>query len=171
MSSAVTTPPDARPRSRSRWLHLAISLAAVAVVAGVGRMWTDTGPGSWYDQLDRPSWTPPGPAFGIAWTILYVLMAVAAWLVAVHGLDRADVRAALTAYAVQLVLNLGWTFVFFARERPGWALVEITVLLVAVVATIVLFARVSRTAAWLLAPYLAWLLFATALNTAIVVKN
>src|SRR5262245_23334145 len=96
---------------RSHYEYLAISVAAVAVVSLLGRLWTDTATGSWYDQLDKPPWTPPGALFGIAWTVLYLSMAVAAWRVAKQGLERPDVRAALAAYAVQLVLNLGWTAV------------------------------------------------------------
>jgi translocator protein len=152
-------------------LVLGVSLLAVAVVAGFGATWIDTEPGSWYDQLDKPSWNPPGAVFGIAWTILYVMMAVAAWLVATHGLDRADVRAALVVYGVQLVMNLGWTFIFFAIELPGWALAEIVALVLAVLGTIALFARVDRRAAWLLVPYVAWLTFATALNASILLAN
>lgn len=105
------------------------------------------------------------------WTVLYIMMAVAAWRVARVGVGLRAVRFALTMYGVQLALNLGWTAVFFALERPGWALVEIVVLLVVVVVTAVLFARLDSIAGWLMAPYCAWVAFATALTTAIVVSN
>lgn len=150
---------------------LVVSLAAVAVVSVVGSQWTETADGSWYDRLDLPPWNPPGAVFGIVWTILYVLMAVAAWLVARRGLAEPGVRVAVVLYVVQLLLNLAWTAVFFGFERPGWALAEIGLLAVAITATIWAFARVSAAAAWLLAPYLAWVLFASSLNLAIVVLN
>jgi tryptophan-rich sensory protein len=165
----VRAEPQHRPKAH--YEYLAVSLLAVAAVSLLGRLWTDTGTGSWYDQLDKPPWTPPGALFGIAWTVLYVSMAVAAWRIARLGLERADVRAALAVYSVQLVLNLGWTAVFFGAESPGWAIIEIGALMVAIAATIALFARVDRVAAWLLVPYLAWVAFATTLTVGIFVLN
>jgi tryptophan-rich sensory protein len=120
-----------------------------------------------YERLDLPAFAPPGWVFGPVWTVLYVLIAVAGWLVWREvGLDRS-----IAVYAAQLALNALWTPIFFAGDRYGLALVEIVVLLVAVLATIVLFAHRSRPAAWLLMPYAAWVAFATALNAAIVLAN
>ncbi|MEO8693741.1 MAG: TspO/MBR family protein [Acidimicrobiales bacterium] len=148
-----------------------ISLAVVALVAAVGGMWTDTADGSWYAALDKPAWTPPGPVFGIVWTVLYFMMAIAAWLIAREGLDTVDVRRALVVYAVQLVLNLGWTAIFFAAERPGWAILEIGLLFVMVIATMLRFHRISPTAARLLIPYAVWVAYAASLNIGIAVMN
>ncbi len=148
-----------------------VSLAAVALVAAIGRTWTDTAPGSWYADLDKPAWTPPGAVFGIVWTVFYLMMAVAVWLVAREGFERADVRRALVVYAVQLVLNLGWTATFFAAERPGWAIVEIAALFVLVVVTILCFRPISSTAAWLLVPYSAWVAYAASLTIGIAALN
>ena len=150
---------------------LAGSLVLVAIVALIGGLAGPQGGGSWYDSLDKAPWNPPSWVFGPAWTLLYVLMAVAAWLVARTGLDRPEVRAALVLYVTQLALNLAWSLLFFGAQAPGWALVDIVLLTVLVAATIVAFARVSRTAAWLLVPYLAWVLFATTLNLWIVAAN
>lgn len=147
------------------------SMLAVGVVAWVGSRWTDTGSGSWYDRLDKPAWNPPGATFGIVWTLLYFLMAVAAWQVARRWWDRPGVAVALGLYAVQLALNLAWTGIFFGLERPGWALAEQIVLLGAIVATVIAFARISRLAAGLLLPYVAWVAFAITLNAAIVTAN
>jgi tryptophan-rich sensory protein len=120
----------------------------------------------YYASLSPPSWAPPGWLFGVVWTPLYVLIAVAPWLVwrerGHHAVD-----AAITVWAVQLVLNALWTWIFFAWEKPGAALVEIIVLLVVIAGTIVLFARVSTLAAALLVPYLVWVAFATVLNFAL----
>lgn len=150
---------------------LAVSLALVTVVAVVGASWTDTGAGSWYDELDKPPWTPPGWAFGVVWTALYAAMAVAAWLVWRHT-DRPRARhQALGAYLVQLALNLGWTGVFFGLEAPGWATLEIVVLAVVLALTTRWFWPLHRIAAYLLVPYLGWVVFAASLSAGVFVLN
>jgi translocator protein len=150
---------------------LACSLALVAIVAAVGGIATAGSVGDWYEGLDRAPWNPPGWVFGPAWTVLYVLMAVAAWLVAREGLDDQAVRTALLLYGAQLALNLGWSLVFFGLRRPGLALAVILALLGAIAATAVAFHGISSTAAWLLAPYLAWVAFAATLNAWIAFAN
>ena len=153
-----------------RWPSLLVSLALVAVVAAIGGSVTDTSPGSWYDQLIRPSFTPPGWAFGVAWTSLYVLMAVAAWRIHLAPESHAR-REALIAYGIQLVANLGWTLVFFGLEAPWAGLVVILGLLAAIGITIVRFAAVDAAASALLWPYAAWVSFATVLNLAFASMN
>ncbi len=118
---------------------------------------------AWYAALVKPAWSPPAWLFGPVWTLLYVLMAVAAWLVWREG-GWLRQRRALTLYLVQLVLNAAWTPIFFGLRQPGWALVEIIALWIAILATLLAFKRVRPLAAWLLAPYLAWVSFATVLN-------
>ena len=147
-------------------LGLAGFVVAVALAAVVGGLAASSARDT-YDRLDLPPFAPPGWLFGPVWTVLYVLIALAGWLVWREvGLDRS-----IAVYAAQLVLNALWTPIFFAGDRYGLALVEIVVLLGTVVATIVLFARRQRTAAALLVPYAAWVGFATALNAAIVLAN
>ena len=150
---------------------LAVSLVLVLAVAAIGGMVTTGGLRDWYDGLDRAPWNPPGWVFGPAWTVLYVLMAVAAWLVARTGLEQRAVQVALALYLAQLALNLAWSWLFFGAREPGWALVDIVLLCALVAATMAAFFRVDATAGWLLTPYLAWLLFATSLNVWIVLKN
>lgn len=160
-------PLDALATGRpSSALLLGLSLALAFSVAALGGVATarSVGAGSWYERLDRAPWTPPAWVFGPAWTILYALMAVGAWLVAREGLGRDDVQVALALYLLQLLLNLGWSWLFFGWRLPGWALVEIVVLLAAIVATAIAFHGVSTLAAWLLLPYLAWVAFASTLN-------
>lgn len=144
---------------------LVLFLAVVAAVAGVGGLFTARSVGTWYRDLARPSWTPPGWLFSPVWTTLYIMMAVAAWRVWMVAGARA--RAALATFGVQLVLNAGWSAVFFGLRRPGWAFAEISALWLAIVVTTVLFARRSTLAAVLMAPYLAWTTFAGVLNFAI----
>lgn len=148
------------------WLALAVSLAAVAAVALVGTSVTDTEPGSWYQTLDQPSWNPPDWLFGPVWSILYLAMAVAAWLV-----WRTGERAALIPYAVQLVLNLAWTLVFFGLESTWGGVVVIIALGLAIIWTIAAFHPVRPLAAALLVPYLAWVTYAAALTVAIAVAT
>ena len=125
-------------------------------------------PGDWYASLAKPAWTPPTWVFGPAWTILYAMMAVAAWrLWRRLGARPRESRRALVLFAVQLALNLSWTPVFFGMQRPDLALVVILVLWAAIAATIVAAWKACKTAAALLVPYLAWVTFATALNAAI----
>ena len=150
---------------------LVASLALVALVAAVGGLATARSVDDWYESLDRAPWNPPSWVFGPAWTVLYVLMAVAAWLVAREGLGESAVRVALALYAVQLALNLGWTLVFFGLRRPLPAMIEIVVLLVAIGATAVAFHEVSPLAAGLLLPYLAWVAFAASLNAWVALAN
>jgi translocator protein len=151
-----------------RWVVLAALLAASAVVAAAGGLFTQTAPGSWYAGLRLPAWQPPGWLFGPVWTVLYIVMAVAAWRVWDRG-RRAGVPVggALGLYFVQLALNLGWTLVFFGLEAPFLAFLEIVLLLAAIVATMLAFVRIDRLAGALFVPYVAWVTFAAALNFAI----
>jgi translocator protein len=152
-------------------LFLAGSLVLVFAVAAVGGFASASGLRDWYDGLDKAPWNPPGWVFGPAWTVLYTLMAIAAWLVARAGLDEAGVRTALKLYVVQLALNLAWTLLFFGARAPAWALLDILALDVLVTWTMIEFWSITAAAGWLLAPYLAWILFATSLNAWIVLRN
>ena len=119
--------------------------------------------GGWYKTLAKPTWNPPDRVFGPVWTTLFVLMGIAAWLV----WQRAGFMAAtkpLSLFAVQLVLNVAWSWIFFGLHQPGWAFVEIVILWLAIVATTMAFFRCSKIAGWLLVPYLAWVSFASVLN-------
>jgi tryptophan-rich sensory protein len=137
---------------------LGISLALVFAVAALGGVASTSGLRDWYDELDRAPWNPPGWVFGPAWTVLYILMVVAAWLVARTGLDQRSVQIALVLYLAQLALNLAWSLLFFGARAPEWALADIVALCVLVAVTAVAFCRIDSLAGWLLAPYLAWLL-------------
>lgn len=148
------------PRSR-QVVALIVSLVAVAVVAALGGL-ASVNAASDYGKLAQPSWAPPPDVFGPVWTVLYVLMAVAAYLV--WRTDPRPGNPAIVAYVVQLVLNLLWSPLFFGLGWRGLALVDIVALDIAVLATVALFWRRHRVAAALLVPYLAWVLFATALN-------
>ncbi|TDH61785.1 tryptophan-rich sensory protein [Dankookia rubra] len=122
-------------------------------------------PGPWYESLAKPSWRPPNWLFPPAWAVLYILMAVAAWLVwREAGFSGAPL--ALTLWFAQLVLNAAWSWIFFGLKRMDLAFVELSALWLAILATILAFTLHSSTAAWLMAPYLAWVSFAGVLNLA-----
>ena len=152
--------------TRQSLTALAAALLLPLGVGALGALATSASVRTWYSTLVRPSFAPPSWVFGPAWTALYVMMGVASWLVWREGLARPDVRSALTLYGVQLAFNLAWSWLFFGLRQPLLALVDIVVLLVLVAITVARFAPVSRTAAGLMVPYLAWVAFATALNGA-----
>jgi benzodiazapine receptor len=138
------------------WLLLSFAAAAIGAVASAEA-------GAFYEQLVRPSWAPPGWLFAPVWTVLYVLMAVAAWLVwRVNGFKEG--RAALALFIVQLGANALWTWVFFVWHQGALAFAEIVLLWCLIVATAVSFRRLNALAATLLLPYLAWVTFASALT-------
>ena len=145
------------------WIGLAVSVALCLGAGGLGAAVTTPQIDGWYKTIAKPAWNPPAAVFGPVWTTLFVLMAVAAWLV----WRPAGFRAAalpLALFGVQLVLNVAWSGIFFGLQRPGWAFVEILVLLLAIGATTVAFFRCSPLAGWLMVPYLAWTSFAAILN-------
>lgn len=138
---------------------LVITFAA----AGVGSLFL---PGEWYLQLAKPRWTPPNWVFGPVWSILYALMAVAAWLVWKRkGLSGAILP--LVFFIVQLVLNAMWSWLFFGLKNPGLAFGEIIVLWLVILLTLIAFCRQTPFAGALLLPYLAWVSFAVILNFSI----
>jgi translocator protein len=144
---------------------LAVSLLVVFGIASLGGVLTNRSVATWYPSLDKPSWTPSGATIGTVWTILYILMGIAAWIVWRSGSrDRAQ---PLALYGSQLLLNVGWSALFFGLRSPGLALVEIGVLWIAILATAGAFWRVSKIAGVLMAPYLIWVTFAAVLNAMI----
>ena len=156
-------------RSR-RLVALALWIALCAGGGALIGVATQGGNSPWYASLDKPSWTPPGWIFGPVWTTLYTAMGVAAWLVWRQGGWRQQ-RLPLTVFLIQLAVNFAWSPLFFGLRQITWALADIVVLWFLIVMTMRLFVRVERPAAWLLAPYLMWVTFATALNAAIAMMN
>lgn len=138
-------------------VFLAITFCAPAISTFIGM------PGPWYEALNKPVWNPPSWVFGPAWTLLYTMMAIAAWRV----WRCVGWTGPLLLYFVQLALNAAWTPIFFGAQATGWALVEIVALWFTVLATLLSFRRVDTVAGWLFVPYLGWVTFATLLNFAI----
>jgi benzodiazapine receptor len=154
---------------RSRFADLAVLALFVALCLGVGALgaWVAaTSVDNWYDGLVKPSFNPPNEVFGPVWTVLYVLMGIAAWRVW-RSADGDTTRGPLTLFALQLAINLGWTVVFFGLQKIASAVATIVVLDVAVLVTMLAFRAVDRLAALLMLPYVAWVAFATVLNVAV----
>jgi len=156
---------DATPH----WVVIAFAVLGVAIVAIGGGLMTEIG--SWYEGLRFPSWRPPNWLFGPAWTLIFALVAtsaVIAWEAAPDGATR---QRLLALFVVNGLLNIGWSPLFFKLRRPDWALAELCVFWLSVAALIVAIAGVSTKAAWIIAPYLAWVTFAGYLNWTMVRLN
>jgi tryptophan-rich sensory protein len=146
---------------KSRRLIALVLFVVVSLSAGM--IGSQFPPGDWYRGLEKPSWNPPDFLFAPVWTLLYILMGVAVWLVWTRG-EKGQRHLPLSVFAVQLVVNALWSWLFFGIRRPDLAFIDILVMWVLICATIVLFWKVKRSAGLLLIPYLAWVSFATALN-------
>ncbi len=153
---------NARPRD---FAALAAFVAINAAVSALGGWATAKSVGTWYQALEKPAFNPPDWIFAPVWSALYLMIAVAGWRAWRRG--GGEARRALAVYAVQLALNLSWSFVFFGARLIGPALLVIAALLAAIVANAALFWRVDRWAGALLVPYAAWVSFATLLNAAL----
>jgi len=134
--------------------------------AAIGSLATTPQIPNWYAEIAKPSWTPPNWLFGPVWTILFSLMATAAWIVwCKHGMKNA--RNAFAWFGIQLILNSLWSILFFGWNNPGAAAVEILFLWLAILLTLVTFSKKSKTASLLLVPYFVWVSFAMVLNITI----
>ncbi len=154
-------------RSWRDLLKLLISLAVTYAVAYAGSAYSRPEINTWYAELRKPAFNPPGWVFMPVWTVLYTLMAIAAYLVWQSRVHNRFKVLALSVYLVQLGLNFLWTYLFFAMRQPSYALLNIVALWLMIAITMTLFTRISRVAGLLLVPYLAWVTFAAILNSEI----
>ena len=152
-----------------RWLPILAGAAAASTIAIVGALVTELGP--WYYGLRQPPWKPPDWLFGPAWTLIFAFAALAGILAWEHAPDRAARARVIWLFAINAGLNVLWSVLFFRLHRPDWALAEVGLLWLSIVALIWIPASYSRAASWLLVPYLAWVTFAALLNFAVVRLN
>lgn len=150
---------------------LVISIALCELAGIFGSVFTFSAIPTWYAALAKPQFAPPNWIFGPVWTILYLLMGIAFYLVWTSHADTRARRRAMAMFGVQLLLNAIWSPIFFGLQSPGSAFLVIILLWCAIIATMYLFSKVLRTAALLLLPYLAWVSFAAYLNYSIWVLN
>ena len=141
-------------------IGLVCFIAACFLAAFTGALFR---PGEWYERLKKPSWRPSNRLFAPVWTVLYLMIAVAGWLIW-RKAGFAGAGLPLAVYALQLILNAAWSPLFFGLRRPDLGFVDIVLVWISIIATIVLFYPIDVVAAMLLVPYLAWVTFATALN-------
>lgn len=159
---------------RESGLHSTLMLlvlvgACVGLGAGVGLLF---GPDAAYAALQKPAWSPPGRLFGPVWTLLYALIGTSAWLVwRERRVSSGDRRTAWTAFGLQAVLNLAWSPIFFGLRSPGLALLDISLLWLAVLWTTVAFGRIRPLAGYFLVPYVLWVSFALVLNGTVWLLN
>ena len=145
-------------------MRLIVCIVVCLGAAGLGSLLTTPALRSWYAGLSKPSWTPPNSLFGPVWTILFIAMAIAAWLVwRKVGLTAVPMQL----FLLQLLLNVAWSVLFFRLRSPGLAFAEIVVLWCAILATSIEFWNVVQAAGWLLLPYWIWVSYAAALNLSI----
>ena len=158
-TTALPSPPRPAPWSAFVWL-----LAATALTAAIGAF-ASIDAKDFYQSLHQPPWAPPPTVFGPVWSVLYLMMCVAAWLV-VRRIGTQASRSAMALYGAQLVCNALWTWLFFHWHSGLWAFVEVLMLLGSVALTARSFWRVRPLAGWLMLPYLAWVGFASGLTFA-----
>ena len=152
-------------------VRLVAALIICFSFAGLGSWATTPAIPTWYSALNKPFFTPPNWLFGPAWTLLYILMAVAAWLVWEQGLSKKEVRFALILFIAQLAANALWSFLFFSQHWQWGAYGEIIILWLLILATMVQFNKISKAAVWLLVPYILWVTFASFLNLGVAWLN
>ena len=153
-----------------RVLLLVFWIMLCQAVGLLGTRWTAPAIPAWYRGLRKPSFNPPAWIFGPVWTLLYLLMAIAAWRICLQPASTLR-TVALMLFLVQLALNLLWSWIFFRRRAIAGAFVEVVCLWVAIAAATAVFVQIDSVAAWLMTPYLAWVAFAALLNGAILRLN
>ncbi len=149
---------------KKKLTYIAISVSICLIIGFLSGFATQSSVNDWYLTLNKPSFNPPNWIFGPVWTVLYILMGIAAGLVWAKGFYHIWVKTALYNFGFQLLFNALWSVVFFGFKNPFWALLVILFLLALILLTIKWFNVVSRTAAYLLIPYFLWVCFATILN-------
>jgi tryptophan-rich sensory protein len=153
------------------FFKLTASIAICEVVGIAGSVFTASSVAIWYNTLNKPLFSPPNWIFGPVWAVLYLLMGVSLYLVWSKGFGSKKGKAALNFFIAQLFLNFLWSILFFGFHSPILALVDIAALWIMILLTIVKFLPISKTAAYLLIPYLLWVSFASLLNLSILMLN
>ena len=148
-------------------MKLFISILIPLLVGAISGFFTSSGVNGWFALANKPWFNPPNWIFAPVWTTLYILMGIALFLVWRANVAKTIKQTAIILFAVQLTLNFFWSFIFFKLQQPSWAFVEIILMWVAILLTILWFAKINKAAAWLLVPYISWVSFASVLNYSI----
>jgi tryptophan-rich sensory protein len=153
------------------WVKLVISVGLPIGVGAIAGLFTTPEISGWFQTIDKPTWQPPNWVFGPVWTVLYVMMGIAFYLVWKKEAPKGTKRMAITLWLIQLVFNFFWSFIFFKQHQIDWALAEILILWFFILLTIIYFSRISKLAAWLMVPYICWVSFASLLTYSIYELN
>ncbi|ODS36627.1 TspO protein [Candidatus Altiarchaeales archaeon WOR_SM1_SCG] len=152
-------------------LKLAASIIICLSAGFIGSIFTMDSISTWYMEIEKPFFNPPNWVFAPVWTTLYILMGISLYIVWKNGIEKEGVKIALTLFGVQIVLNTLWSILFFGMKSPLYAFVEIIILWAAILLTIIKFMKISKTAGYLLVPYILWVSFAAVLNFSIFILN
>ena len=152
-------------------LRLVVSVLVCQAAGVVGSLFTSPSIPTWYASLQKPNFNPPNWIFAPVWTILFLLMGISLYLVWSKGLRIKKVKTAVFIFAIQLILNMLWSFLFFGLQSPLYAFIEIVILWLAILLTITSFYKISKIAGYLLLPYILWVSFAAVLNFSILILN
>ncbi len=152
-------------------IPLLFSIGICFLASALGSAFTIGAIDTWYVTLNKPFFSPPNWVFGPVWTLLYLMMGISLYLVWIAKVDKKIKRQAIILFFIQLGLNALWSILFFGLKSPSAAFVGIALLWIAIFLTIRNFLQISKTAGWLLVPYLAWVSFATILNLTMVLLN
>ncbi|MGB3345786.1 MAG: TspO/MBR family protein [Candidatus Humimicrobiia bacterium] len=156
---------------RIKILKLVISILVCQVAGLIGSLFTLSSISTWYAQLEKPTFNPPNWVFAPVWTLLFLLMGISLYLIVSKGVENKKVKTALSIFVIQLTLNMLWSFLFFGLQSLLYAFIEIIILGLAILLTIISFYKISKTAAYLLLPYVLWVSFAAVLNFSILILN
>lgn len=148
-------------------MKLMISLVVPLAIGGVAGLFTTADINGWFQTINKPDWQPPNWVFGPVWTVLYVFMGLAFYLIWISKAPAGRKRTAITLWIIQLVFNFFWSFIFFKKHQLDWALGEIVLLWCFILLTTLSFGRIKTQAAWLMVPYISWVTFATLLTLSI----
>ncbi|MBN2158328.1 MAG: tryptophan-rich sensory protein [Spirochaetes bacterium] len=145
-------------------IRLIISILIPQAAGGIGSLFTMDSVHTWYQTLSKPSFNPPDWIFGPVWTLLYIMMGIALYLVWKNGLGTSQAKLSVVFFSIQLILNVAWSFLFFYLRMPVYGFIEIIILWIFILFTMLAFFRINLAAGILLAPYLLWVSFAAILN-------
>lgn len=150
------------------WPKLILSIVLCLLAGIIGSIFTTSAIPTWYAALQKPAFSPPNWIFGPVWTMLYILMGIALYIV---WNNKKKSKTGLTFFGIQLALNALWSIIFFGLKSPAYAFVNIVLLWISILLTIIYFYKTSKTAAYLLIPYILWVSFAAVLNFYIMMLN
>ena len=134
------------------------------IIGGISGSFTSASINTWYVTLNKPWFNPPNWIFAPVWTLLYIMMGIAFYLIWKTEAVNYVKQTAVILFAAQLLINFLWSLIFFYLKQPGWAMLDIILMWILIIATIFSFGKISSTAAWLMLPYICWVSFAMILN-------